>query len=127
MNRFLITAFVKSVCPQISIIFTESEHNSFDFVNDCIYFNPTEKNDGGFLKHIVKKHNYKLCPTFSLNLWTILHEIGHYMTTDIIDFDEEDEENINYFDRQEEWLATEWAINFVKNHYFYCTIINRVL
>ncbi len=127
MNYPIINAFVKIVCPEATLIFTKCQPNNYDFINDRIYFNPFDKNDCGFLDHIYKNHHCRFCYQFSLNLWTILHEIGHCKTNDIIDFDEEDEQNINYFDRDDEWQATEWAINFVKNHYAICLFINSVL
>lgn len=127
MNYALVNAFVKLIAPEVTIIFSKTEYNSFDFGTDCIYFNPFDRNDKGFMKHICKKHKCNFVPNFDLNLWTILHEIGHYYTSDIITFDEEEESTPCYFDQNEEWEATEWAINYIKTHRIFCEIFNKIL
>ena len=57
-------------------------------------------------------------------IFSILHEIGHYFTFDMDNFDSycnmlkgiEDEDYLSYRKIPEEYKADKWAVEFIKNH-----------
>lgn len=113
-----------------------------------IYWNPTAKDESGFMQHLSTVHKNKHAD-ISYFTFALLHEIGHYMTSDKLtekdykeenlwiinnyEYDENDEvvmengrvkmiDNLDfngYFNCRMEWLATEWAKKFVNNNYDY--------
>lgn len=62
----------------------------------------------------------KHCPTakdFNNITISLLHEIGHIMTVDDIYGEQiKTKDNEKYFNSHDEWIATEWAINFLINN-----------
>jgi len=60
------------------------------------------------------------CPDaaqFSNITLSLLHEIGHIMTLDEADCEEpKTKNNMEYFRLHDEWLATEWAIDYLMTH-----------
>lgn len=119
----------------------QSDENSFDYAENLIRLNLRDDEDFGFMRHLENVHGFKPARQFSEMVWTLLHEIGHYETQDDYD-DEEYEQGLNiklnlaclppkglrddeklqdkYFNIVEEWVATEWAIDFVKHHKKLC-------
>ena len=122
MKRLFALLFTKMVCSEIKIRFSNNG-SYFDFNSDCIYLDPNE-NDCGF---------------YSLLVWSILHEIGHYYTLDFCDDDSElrlflafcDGSLIEiqdaYFNLESEWEATEWAIDFIIEHSKLCKFFSKIL
>jgi len=101
-----------------------------------------EEDDCGFMEHIVRKHKYPEAYDFSLELWTILHEIGHYETPDVEESDREYDIRLacacipktndkkvtdRYFNLSREWAATEWAIDYVEEHKALCKMFDKLL
>ncbi len=146
MNQLLTKLFVKIVCPQVSIRISDDEINCYDSDLERIYFNPNDTEDCGFLRHLREVHNYPQADRYSLTIWTLLHEIGHYNTLDDCDDDEEDldvrlvfaaldttdvahDERAQdlYFNLQAEWEATEWAIAYLDNHKLLCSFFSFLL
>lgn len=96
--------------------------------------------DASFVAHIKNRHGYGRAQKISTELWTALHEVGHTKTCDFVEYDGEtryalelaqkfggDLEKINnlYYELEDEWAATEWAIQFVKKHYRLCRLISK--
>lgn len=137
MKRLFALLFTKMVCSEIKIRFSNSG-SYFDFNSDCIYLDPKE-NDCGFLRHLSQVHKCGFSNDYSLLVWSILHEIGHYYTLDFCDDDSElrlflafcDGSLIEiqdaYFNLESEWEATEWAIDFIIEHSKLCKIFSKLL
>lgn len=92
-----------------------------------------------FIKHIKEKHHFPQIMQINENLFSLLHEIGHYYTFSCCLVTDEEEEIrtfycdlpeetpsalvLNstfmdiYYDLPLEWEATEWAIQFCKKHW----------
>lgn len=80
---------------------------------------------------------------YSLALWTLLHEIGHYNTVDYAEDDliaraicglasrEEALKDLKlqdiYFNIENEWEATEWAIEWINSHKRIAKILNWIV
>lgn len=130
----LASAIVDEIEPELRV--EQSDENSFEYAEDLVRLNLWDDEDCGFMRHLRTVHGYDNS-AISPMLWTILHEVGHYETADDYDDDEyteglnekaclaclSDEEmrtnevlQDRYFNIVEEWLATEWAIDFVKSH-----------
>ena len=132
--------FTKIVCPQIQVKFSNNGWE-YDHIEETIYIDPKDTKDCGFLRHLKKVHGYK--NNYSLMVWSVLHEIGHYHTLDYCEIDEftraliglispeeaEKSEKIQdaYFNLEEEWEATEWAIEYAKNHKMLCALFTVLL
>ena len=125
----------------------QADENSFEYAESLIRLNLRDENDGGFMRHLREVHGYdneKISPM----LWTILHEVGHNETEDEYT-DKEYADGLQvkmrlaclplewvyadpdlqdaYFNTTEEWLATEWAIDYVKSHPRKCAKWSRQL
>ena len=139
----IVTLFVKDRDDELSIVFTD-EGNEYDYVQSCIYFNPHDLEDCGFLRHLREVHGFTDCDKYSLLLWTLLHEIGHHFTIDYCEEDEmetrmlcamcskeEAEKSTHiqdlYFNLESEWEATEWAIEFVSTNPILCETLSKKL
>ena len=127
---------VKSIAPEINVIYDETEPTCFDHDLKAISIGVDfQDDDCGFMRHIKFNHDYPEAEEYSLTLWSILHELGHYFTSNngYISTEElaeyalcglipreiaENNESIQnmYFDIESEWNATEWAINWIKDN-----------
>lgn len=136
-----ITEFVAKVCPDLCVEFNREDDAFYDYTEELISIDPNTPNtdDDGFIRHIVEKHHFSQGYNYPMLLWTILHEIGHHETEDLVeDYSAEFEvrtmcamvsqevarSNTHlqdmYYDLESEWLATEWAIQFVQTHADLC-------
>lgn len=97
--------------------------------------------DESFISHIKNRHGYRKAREISTELWTALHEVGHTKTVGTVTYNGEvryalelaqkyggDLQKINemYYELEDEWAATEWAIQFVKKHYILCRLISKL-
>lgn len=99
-----------------------------DFNEDC----------PSFLNHIREIHEFDEVDEYCLALWTILHEIGHFVTQDEYD-GEQDYNNrralayksnatpYEYYNLESEYLATEFAIDFIETNTKDCKFYNHLL
>lgn len=125
----------------------------FELADECYYDKDEGKigfcfdqTDEMFDKHIRTEHNFPYIDKINLNLFSLLHEIGHYYTMDECDESEEDELTRTlfsvipyevaycdyeitraYFNLDMEWQATEWAINFCKKNWIMVQILSQKL
>lgn len=138
---FAIWLLIKLITPKTKVRFGYGDC-CYDDYDDIIYID-LDQDDNGFMHHLKTAHHYN--NNMGLTIWTILHEIGHRFTYDDID-DETDEvlrltyEHLYeegqftmaqwqkaYYNLKSEWVATEWAINYIENHKTLCKIFNRLL
>lgn len=146
MNKVFVRFMVKSINPKIRVTFDEEQESYFDFnatrINFGYDFGEVEL---GFRRHIKEVHHFKKAFDYSLHLWTILHEIGHYYTQDLVDEDEDDlnmratlgcvssdgalDEKIQdlYFNLPYEWAATDWAIIYIIQHPKRVKVMEKIL
>ena len=95
--------------------------------------------DKSFIDHIINSHKFSRANEISPLIWTALHEIGHIKTDDFVEDNPEmratletlyefgaDINKLNkmWYELPDEWEATEWAINFVKNHFLLCKLLS---
>lgn len=141
MRKLLSWVFVKLVQPQVGVRFCK-DGNSYDHTEEKIYLDVNDNDDCGFLRHLEEKHGFAEARSYSLLVWTILHEIGHYNTLDECEEDEllvrgycamVDKSDVTekvqdlYFDLESEWLATEWAIDYLLDHQKLCRVFSALL
>ena len=142
MKKFLIWLFIKSIVPRMKVVFTD-EGSSFEYETNTIYLTLGE-DCNGFMRHLKNVHGVKGADNFSIIMWQILHEIGHYFTLDYCEEDDSIERAIcalidkdtaansekiqdMYFNMEKEYEATEWAINYVIEHTNKCKLISDLL
>ena len=124
---------VKLIAPKVHIKKGDEEYGTeFEWDTNTIYY--TKENsllDLGFMRHLREFHFFETPETYSTELWTILHELGHYFNPDEEeDYDGKDEcaftsieeaikrpdlQNI-YYNSPDEFAATEWAIEWINDH-----------
>lgn len=128
---FIERLLVKMIAPRVHIKRTD-EDTEFEWNTNTIYYNPAEDpQDAGFARHIEQKHLFPNPKQYSMHLWTLLHELGHYFNPDeAVDIEskaicailpremaEECERIQNmYYDSPDEFAATEWACSWVEHH-----------
>lgn len=142
MNILIAKIIVKLIAPKLKVGVEDSF--SYDTEEERVLLGIVPEDDCGFLRHMREYHEHgELADEFSLTLWSILHEIGHYHT---IDYAEEDlatralcaaipkevaEKNPSiqdlYFNMDDEFLATDWAVDFAYNHFRLCKIFDRLV
>lgn len=138
---FAIWILIKLITPKTKVRYSYDGCH-YDFNNDIIYVD-LDQDDDGFIQHLKASHHYK--NEMGLTIWTILHEIGHRFTYGGIDRKRDTALRIMYkclykkgqisrsewqeayHDLKSEWIATEWAINYIENHKTLCKIFNRLL
>ena len=125
----------------------QSDENSFEYAESLVRLSLRDDDDFGFMRHLREVHGYDNAE-ISPMLWTILHEVGHAETEEDYS-DREYEKSLKvkmnlaclpleqvhtdpelqdlYFNTIEEWLATEWAIDYVKSHARKCAKWSRQL
>ena len=102
---------------------------AYEYDNDIICYTiiVSERMDRLFYNNMLKRGLGIDCGVF---VASFLHEVGHVATLPTIDEEEMDyildtKENINpdsdddvelYFNLKDEYLATEWAINYINTH-----------
>ena len=137
MTKTEIRNFIQSIAD-VKITFSKSGW-WYDNEREVINVDLTDFNDMGFMRHLNEVHKCEFAYEYSLTLWSILHEIGHYYTLDDVEEDDEDDRialmlttskiannkkiQDRYFNMPSEWTATEWAIQFIKNNRQYLTSI----
>lgn len=117
--------FIRSITKfSVKVVFTDMT-SEYDSLNSMIYINLDEGGEE-FLYHIIKQHGFEDARKYSNSFWTVLHELGHYFTENTIeDFPEMPEKT--YFDDECEFLATEWAINFILSHKIFSQIFSKII
>lgn len=119
--------------------FNFGEDTHIDHDDEIIYINCNDNVDMVF-NHIINSHRRYEFLDYEPIIMVVLHEIGHYMIFDNLaekDFDEyalinlgidliidennkyqltTEELNRPYFDTTIEWNATEWALDYIKEH-----------
>lgn len=121
------------------LVFSTKENTHIDHDEEKIYLNPFMELDG-FLNHIIKYHHMDNIKEYNPLLVAMLHEIGHEQNIEILteeDLEEYalinlgldliiddnkkykfnyDEINLPYYNTTIEWNATEWALDYIKEH-----------
>lgn len=130
-----IVDFVKSIDEELSVTFINGVGYYYETATNTINVDFTDETEEfGFLRHLKEVHNCDFAYDYSITLWSILHEIGHYETENEIEEDTDDEElrfwlsmtdkkvaenptiQDRYFNLPSEWVATEWAIDWIKDN-----------
>lgn len=144
MKKFIIWLLIKSIVPKMKVKFVK-DGSSFEWSTDTIYLDINENCDG-FFRHLRTKHHVMDYYRINKIIWQVLHEIGHYFTLDFIEEDEDEEmeraicafidketaesseaiQNI-YFNLEKEWQATEWAKDYISNHFTKCRFFTKLL
>lgn len=128
----------KCVAPKVKFSFNKEEDSYYDIEENRINLNShLRENDFGFFRHIREAHGFTDIAAAVPEVWTLLHEVGHVHT-----WVEDEEEDIwraalsivdgsydtfiqdAYYNLENEWLATEWAINYIKKHPVFVKILN---
>ena len=141
-----LTFIVKSIAPEVDVVYEPDSFTCFDHDLEAVVIgNDFQLDDRGFMRHIVETHDFAQAYDYSLMLWSILHELGHYFTGDDGWVDEEeanqylvcslvpseiaDDPKIQdlYFNIPSEYEATEWAIDWVKANPELATRFNNML
>lgn len=145
MNKLCIIAFAKYLSPLTRIEFGK-DGNAFDFDRNVLEIDVDELcgSDYGFMRHLKEVHDCSWADDISITIWTIAHEIGHKMTYEDLECEGEplmrdllnmvDSQKLAsdpsvqdlYFNMESEWEATEWAREWIKNHYKLCKLITRM-
>jgi len=129
-----IKKLVKSIDEELSVTFICGVGSYFETATNTINIDYTDIDDCGFRRHLKEVHKCDFTYDYSLMLWTILHEIGHYETEwELLEnqaeaelrfllslADETDVHNTaiqdKYYNLTAEWCATEWAIEWIKDN-----------
>lgn len=107
------------------------DYTSYDIETDKIVVGgDINEDEYGFLSHLKTAHKVNWVGKLSYATWSFLHEVGHHFT--IGNFDDEDlvEGTFSdepYFDKEVEWVATEWAIEWVKTHPMLARIVDMLI
>ena len=136
---------VKLISPEIRLV-KSFEGNFFDHETDTLHFDRHEGEGlGWFLRNLETAHECQFVNDIDPLMWTLLHEIGHFETAEIVDPEEDlanralfaitskeqargDKELQDlYFSMDSEWQATEWAIDWVANHHKLAVALSWVL
>lgn len=143
MFRYIVAT--KVIAPRLKIRQDNNEQTCYDCNEECLIIgNDFNKDEFGFMRHLREQHQCEYTDCFKLSLWTILHEIGHYKTLDMIENDDlasralcaiVDEEVARtnktvqdmYFNIESEWEATEWAVSYIKSHPLKAKFLNLIM
>lgn len=146
MNKLVANFIVKSIAPSVSLHYEEDSSTCFDHDLKAVIIGDDFEDDCGFMRHIKYNHNFAQAYDYSINLWSILHELGHYFVGDDGVVSEEEAvqyafcamlskdivannpylQNV-YFDIEAEFKATEWAIDWIVSHPRLAKIYNNLL
>lgn len=129
---FQARLLVKMIAPRVHVKADEGNGTEFEWDTNTIYYDREDSPfDLGFARHLREKHFFEHPEEYSNQLWSLLHELGHYFYQD----EEEDLEakaicalmpqelvidnpelqNL-YYDSPDEFVATEWAIDWIVGH-----------
>jgi hypothetical protein len=141
-----LSFIVKSIAPEVDVVYEPDSFTCFDHDLEAVVIgNDFQLDDRGFMRHIVETHDFAQAYDYSLMLWSVLHELGHYFTGDDGWVDEEeanqylvcslvpseiaDDPKIQdlYFNIPSEYEATEWAIDWIKANPELATRFNNML
>lgn len=128
-TKIICKLITKIHAPEISLNFT-NEGSTYDEAESIINLDLHEEEDSkAFIKDLKENHNFD-GSRFSMPLWSLLHELGHYNNDDTLDEDELDYdeyfrylitanmiESENYYKLPKEFEATEWAISEIRKHH----------
>lgn len=134
MFKTYIENFIKSIDEELNVSFIEKDGWNFETTSNTVNVAISDTEDCGFFRHLKEEHKCEFANEFSLTLWSILHEIGHYETEDFVDFDEELDDRVmlyltddvvktnkkiqnKYYNLPSEWEATEWAIEWITENW----------
>lgn len=118
----LISMVEKKLNIKVNVELIESYYFSYDKADDTIKIGGYQEEEVWYnlmRKHLWREYRFKIRETKEqMETFSFLHEIGHYMTKNIID------ENISYNNLQffeyrmmaPEHAADEWAVNFMKKY-----------
>jgi len=142
MEKTIIRIFAKTVNPLIRIAFTDT---GCEWVNDTHKINIDTTEDGTeFNKNLIADHKFD-GQTINDHIWKVLHEIGHYYTMADCDEEQDEEDRLLleklfdqkliseadwfhfYYNLEAEYIATEWAINYIKTHRKKIDFFNKLL
>ena len=142
-----IKIVVKSIAPKVKVVYDPESETCFDHdLKAVIIGDDFRDDDYGFMRHIKYNHNFAEAYDYSINLWSILHELGHYFVGDNGYVSEEELaqyaicammphdvakdnpylQNL-YFDIPAEYNATEWAITWIMKHRKLAKIFNELV
>lgn len=129
-----IEKFIKEIDEELNVTFDCNRGYCFETSTNTVNVDLTDTEDCGFMRHLKEFHKCEFAYEYSLCLWSILHEIGHYETEgDLVESDDdtmlrfylmfaEDKNHDNielqnqYFNLPAEWYATEWAIEWIEEN-----------
>ena len=147
MRNFIAKLFIKTINPFIKVNLYYGEGSAYSFTDKTIHLNLRDiEGENEFLNHLATIHKCSFVNEFPLELWTLLHELGHHYTkadiinpeldylarvainnTDTSSYENTQDEANAYFNLESEWRATEWAIRYAKKHPFKCLIFGDLL
>ena len=131
----------KLVAPKIRFSFKDADEGSFYNVDtNHVNLAPTYLGDFGFLRHVRDSHHFNETDVIAPCTWTLLHEVGHSHTW----LEDEEEEQMRailrfmdgttnpivqnaYYNLENEWEATEWAIKYIRRHPIFIKLINWMM
>lgn len=141
MNSKLLLNFIRSFDKEIKAVYVPKIQPMF-LAEDTIFIG--DKFDNGadyFIEHMVEAHEcpVELVNSLSVEMWSILHEVGHFFTWDWEEWDEEQparmviesvtkkkalmsvesirrKSQFRHFNLPLEWMATAWAIDYAVAH-----------
>lgn len=141
MNVELLLNFIKSFDEDVEVVYVPKIQPMFSSEGTIFIGDDFENNATYFVDHMVEKHLCApdLVKSLSIPMWSVLHEIGHYFTWDDEEWEKEQiaRHLIDYvskgktfmslesvrkivqfrhFDLPLEWVATDWAIDYVETH-----------
>ncbi len=128
---------VRIIAPSVRVRMNKQDQTNINLETNVLTLGTdNERGYKWFLAHVRESHGYRRVNKYSIKLWQILHELGHYFTDSYTDEGEESNfirimcalspENLVedkkaafvYFDLSKEWAATQWAINWIEYHGF---------
>ena len=139
-----LSFIVKTIAPRVKVVYEPESSTCFDHdMKAVVIGDDFQTDDCGFMRHIVENHGFSQAYDYSINLWSVLHELGHYFTGDDGVISEEEAltyafcamiprsdnpkiQNI-YFNIPAEFNATEWAIDWIVSHPRLAKIYNRLV
>lgn len=121
---------------ECTTVFKNNHGSYYDIRRNEINVNADQATDpaaSSFFRHLHDFHKVEDITIVEAITWTILHEVGHFFNQDEI-MHPTDEDlmaqteihlaiTINryiqdlYYNTTAEWVATEWAIDFIKNNF----------
>jgi len=139
---FFAWLLVKLIAPRVHIKRT-TDGCEFEWDTNTIYYNRADDpQDVGFTRHLRAKHCFAEPERYSMRLWSILHELGHYFNPDeeedlyakalcaLLPYETATENRIVqdlYYNSPDEFAATEWACAWIKKHPWLSSLFSILL